>query len=373
MNAVQLLPILFLTIGMVLLIAAWAVWHRGQQTRACLRALLDFPTDMHPMQWPEQAQKVLEAAGIMGLRWEGQWFGDAVGGQWGVPVSPQWPGKVLDAGSDCQIQVAWSALARTDEARALALAVVDVFAQAWLARMRAHTQTVAVALAQRAHVHLYWQHDMRNLAQWVGMLAEEFEEASPEQLPRLARRLQQQAPLVLQRTHRLLAATNTTSPQEHSSSTHKNPIAVIQEAALLAGLKLEMEKDPQANDGDSTNSHLLIRESVAQALERSIDNVLSNVVRDSDTRITNTPLIWRWRTESSVNTALTTLCGELQTPHLRTPWPSRPFEPLQLPERSGLGLYQARRSLRDVGGDLQATPNSSGVLFRWEIPLASSI
>lgn len=375
MSTFDLLPILFVAVGMVLLIAAGAVWHRGQRIRACLRALLDLPTDMHPMQWPEQAQRVLETAGIMGLRWEGQWFGDPVQGQWGVSVSPRWPGKVLDAGPDCQIQVVWAALARTNEAQTLALAVLDVFAQAWLTRMRAHTQAVAVALAQRAYVHLYWQHDMRNLAQWVGILAEEFEDASPEQLPRLAKRLQQQAPLVLQRTHRLLAATNSASKEplhtlipDASEKRNKNPLVIVQDAALLAGLQVQIISDgkPYRSHEQPTcaESPTLITQQVAQALERSLDNVLSNIVRDSDTRITHPPLIWRSRIEQAF------LVGELQTPHLRTPWPVRPFEPLQSPTRSGLGLYQARRNLRDVDGDLHATQNAAGVLFCWRIPLA---
>jgi hypothetical protein len=409
MSAIHWIPLLFVAVGVVLLVAASAVWHRGQRTRACLRALLDLPDDLHPMLWPAQAQAVLEAAGIMGLRWEGQWFGDAVQGQWGQAVSPQWPGKSLDAGTDCQIQMTWAALARTDEARALALAVVDVFAQAWLARMRAHTQAVAVALAQRAHVQLYWQHDMRNLAQWVGILAEEFEEATPEQLPRLARRLQQQAPLVLQRTHRLLAATATgmaagagamshtgKAPTDASSSvppqvstpaldtataaawsdrtprTHPSLLSVVQEAALLAGLPLVCQQEGVAGALSSTpalaSDEALIappcvHERTAQALERSLDNVLSNIARDSQARVTLPALCWLWRVEAGV------LWADLKTPRLCTPWPERPFEPLQLPERSGLGLYQARRSLRDVGGDLQAEAQADGVVFRWQVPL----
>lgn len=366
MRPVEWLPTLLVALGVVLLVAAGAVWHRGQKTRACLRALLDLPSDMHPMLWPEQAKHALQMAGIMGLRWEGHWFGDPVAGQWGVSISPKWPGKVLDAGSECRIQVAWAALARTNEAHSLALAVLDVFAQVWLARMRAHTQTVAVALAQRAELHLYWQHDMRNLAQWVGMLAEEFEDATPEQLPRLAQRLQQQAPLVLQRAQRLLTATHTASLRASSSASdilpHSNAhcaLRVVQDAAVLAGIHLQLDPTPLPQD-----KSVPIHHTTAQALERSLDNVLSNIARDSNTRLTPSPLVGHW----SVQDAFWRLV--LQTPLLNTPWPMRPFEPLQASAKgAGLGLYQARRSVRDIGGDLQATHTATGVLFTWHVPL----
>ncbi len=376
MTAFDLLALLFVVMGLALLLAAGAVWHRGSKTRACLRALLDLPTDMHPTLWPERAQHILQTAGVTGLRWEGQWFGDPVGGQWGAAVSPVWPGKMLDAGPDCQIQVTWAALARTNEARMLVLAVLDVFAQAWLAQMRAHTQAVAVALAQRAAVHLYWQHDMRNLAQWVGMLAEEFEEATPEQLPRLAKRLQQQAPLVLEKAHRLLAATTTASAKNPlnvpppQSTQNKSPTVIIRDAALLSGLEIQIFLhgklfDPQKKQ-DTDLATLSINQQSAQALERALDNLLSNIVRDSDVRVSHPPLVWQLRTERHF------LLAELQTPHLKTPWPQRPFEPLQLSSQSGLGLYQARRNLRDANGDLQATLNTKGVLFSLRIPLVVS-
>jgi signal transduction histidine kinase len=37
---------------------------------------------------------------------------------------------------------------------------------------------------------------------------------------------------------------------------------------------------------------------------------------------------------------------------------------------SGLGLYQARRSLREVGGDLHAQAQGDAIVFEWRVPLA---
>ena len=354
----NLLPLLFVGLGVVLLLAAWAVWHQGRRIRECVRDLMALPDEGHPMDWPLQASKVLRRAGIGGMAWQGQWFGDPVQGQWGNPANPDWTGLTLEAGPDCSIELSWAGLARTNEARALALVVVDVFVQNWLSRMRQRTQAVAVALAQRAHVHLYWQHDMRNLAQWVGLMADEFGSASPQQLPRLAQRLQQQAPLVLARAQKLLAATQASAPA--AAPTPLQParpvLDVVAEAARLAGLPLVCEPSAEAEA-------LLIAQPHAGALERTLDNIFSNIARDGTARVQGRGLQLTWTVYGDQFRA------RLLTPHLSAPWPQRPFEPMQTAGGSGLGLYQARLSLRDVGGELTAETTPEGIAFAWHVTL----
>lgn len=364
----NLLPLLFVGLGAVLLLAAWAVWHQGRRVRECVRDLLALPDDTHPMDWPLQARPVLQRAGIGGMAWQGQWFGDPVQGQWGNAAQPDWTGLTLDAGPDCSIELSWAGLARTNEAKALALVVVDVFVQSWLSRMRERTQAVAVALAQRAHVHLYWQHDMRNLAQWVGLMADEFGSASPDKLPRLAQRLQQQAPLVLAKAQKLLAATQASaamapppapalSPQPMPDPQPSVPVlGVVAGAAELAGLPLQCE--PGSGTPHTTALH-------ARALERTLDNIFSNIARDGAVRVQGRALRLTWAVQGDQFQA------RLLTPHLSTPWPERPFEPMQSLSGSGLGLYQARRSLRDVGGELMAQATAEGIVFEWRVALCA--
>lgn len=357
----DLLPWLLVALGLVLLLAAWAVWHRGRRLRRSMAELLALPAGMHPLQWPAHAWPALERSGIAGIHWQGQWFGDDVGGSQGRPRAAHWPRQTLVAGPDCEITLCWADVGHTNEARALALAVVDVFAQAWLASMRERTQAVAVALAQRAQVQLYWQHDMRNLAQWVGLLAEEFADATPEQLPRLAQRLQRQAPLLQARAQKLLAATQAPAgrgaPPDGLHDAHR----VITNAAELAGLGIVMQG--VAQEGDLPPFPLAPAQ--VEALERALDNVFSNVARDGSVR----------RGAGALDCACEVVDGgqlqvRLRTPRLSTPWPERPFEPLQSPSGSGMGLYQARRGLRDAGGDLQASASPQGVTFTLRVPLS---
>lgn len=353
-----LLPWLLVALGLLLLLVAWVVWHRGRRAHQCIAALLALPTDMHPLRWPERAYPILARSGIGGIHWEGVWFGDPVQGHWGQALAPQWPRQTLSAGDDCTVELRWADVARTDETRALALAVVEVFAQTWLSRMRERTQAVAVALAQRAQVQLYWQHDMRNLAQWVGLLAEEFGSATPAQLERLAQRLQRQAPLLQARANQLLAVTEASAPAQSATSPPIQALGLLQNAAELAGLAVEV-----VNQDGGDLPPLLLDATVAQALERASDNIFSNLARDSGARHGGAPLRCECAAPADV------LHVRLHTPHLSTPWPRRAFEPLKSPTGSGMGLYQARRSLRDVGGDLQAVEMPEGVVFTLNVPL----
>ena len=398
MWAASWLPYLFVGLGLVLLVAAGAVWHQSRQIRACVGDLLALPEDLHPMEWPVRARPILQRAGVRALQWEGHWFGDAVTGSWGMQRKLGVASRQLNAGPDCTLTVRWVGTGRADEAGSRVLTVLDVFLQTWLLRMRGKTQAVAVAMAQRAHVHLFWQHDMRNLAQWVGMLADEFGSAADQDLLRLAQRLKRQAPLAQQRARKLLAYTANPPPKppaaapahagqpksaqaaalqaaqqaedgpasgfrQSSFGEQVDPLAVLEEAALLAGLRTAVTRDAAASYTDA--SPPLISASSAQALESAMDNVFSNIARDEAVRTAGLPIACSWRMLNGH------LRLRLNTPRLSTPWPERPFEPMRSATGSGIGLYQARRALRDARGDLKATATESGVVFEVTLSPAS--
>ncbi len=393
------LPYLFGGVGLVLLVAAGAVWHQSRKIRACVADLLALPEDLHPMEWPVRAKPILQRAGVRVLQWDGHWFGDGVSGRWGPPHKLGKGSRRLEAGPDCTINVRWLGTGRADEAGSRALTVLDVFLQTWLLRMRGKTQAVAVAMAQRAHVHLFWQHDMRNMAQWVGMLADEFGGAADHDLLRLAQRLKRQAPLAQQRARKLLAYTVNPPPppqpqpqpqnpaavqapkganrhapkavgqppqvsvlgglasgfRQSSFGERVDPLAVLEEAAVLAGLTTKVMRDDDQKAPGTTVP--LISASSALALESALDNVFSNIARDEAVRAAGQPMACTWLLLNDH------LRLRLRTPHLGAPWPERPFEPMRSATGSGIGLYQARRTLREARGDLTATATDQGVLF----------
>lgn len=67
------LPLLFVGLGVVLLLAAWAVWHQGRRIRECVRDLMALPDDGHLMDWPQQASKPARCCGVRAsVAWPGK-------------------------------------------------------------------------------------------------------------------------------------------------------------------------------------------------------------------------------------------------------------------------------------------------------------
>ncbi len=134
-------------------------------------------------------------------------------------------------------------------------------------------------------------------------------------------------------------------------------------AAQLAGLAVQVcRADAPAPAGGSAP----LAPGQARALERALDNILSNIARDGGARHAAAPLRCDWRVQDGQWLA------QLHTPRLATAWPRRPFEPLKNPLGSGMGLYQARRSLREAGGDLHADETPGGVVFALRLALAEA-
>ena len=108
-------------------------------------------------------------------------------------------------------------------------------------------------------------------------------------------------------------------------------------------------------------------------LARALDNLFSNL-----------GAAWRDKPTVAVTMRLST-SGATGKPMAQmeffSPWPSgmpqlspeRVFEPFASgrPSGLGLGLYQSRKSLREAGGDLYATPSPEGLGFRLMLPVPS--
>jgi C4-dicarboxylate-specific signal transduction histidine kinase len=105
-------------------------------------------------------------------------------------------------------------------------------------------------------------------------------------------------------------------------------------------------------------------------LARALDNLFGN-------------LATAWRDKPAVAATLTLENREEATSRRAEvaffcPWPpgithlpaEKVFEPFASgrPSGLGLGLYQARKSLREAGGDLQAKPSTDGLSFLLWLP-----
>lgn len=371
------LPVLLVTAGLALLAAGMRMAQLARHHRRRMENLLRLvPQDIEPLDLPATAWPELAEAGWQGLAWEGHWFGQAVEGTLGNPAMPLSPlpegvakGRerwnsarhlTVEAGSDeTRLRLCFSATTLRGEKLLFAEQLARVFVLLLETRLRARSEALAAALAERARLSLYLQHDMRNLAQWVCWVSADFARSgNPEQLQGAAARLRDNAPLAKERAERLIAALGQTPVADRPETI--NLRQAIAQAAQLAGFAAEIDGEAEAW--------------IARGLlARVLDNLFSNLAaawRDPHSirpvfQLRRDP---RAERENEAAASIEFFC----------PWPQdtlplpaeKLFEPFASgrPGGLGLGLYQARKSLIEAGGELRASPSAEGLRFLLRLP-----
>lgn len=358
------LSLVFLVAGGTLWLTSLGLTRRAKRYRAAMQALLQLAgRNLEPLEIPQAAWSVLNGAGWQSLRWNGDWYGQAVQGELGlapdaVPPKGGLQTYELVSGSEVHLTVHLLHSAPRGEQRLFATQLAEVFLLLLETRLRERTGALSVALAERARLSLYLQHDMRNMAQWVSWVSADFANAqSPQALLAAAQRLKDNAPLAQERALRLNAALGKAAHADIPRDTDLRQ--ALQQAARLAGLELPISGETMAWIAPGS-------------LERVLDNLLSNLA--GDWREGRAP---RPRAELGMVAASGTKAPVARV----TLWcplpasgmglaPEKLFEPFASgrPGGLGLGLYQARQSLREAGGRLTASVIGDQLCFELDLP-----
>ena len=362
------LPLMFIAAGLTLLAASMLLNWRARQHRQRMKHLLALASrnDIEPLQLPAIAWPTLAESGWQHLLWQGDWFGQPIHGELGHLPRRTQPLNVtlsvtLDGGEDARLTLHLQHGTPGGETRMFAEHLARVFFLLLETRLRARTEALSAALAERASLSLYLQHDMRNLAQWVSWMSADFAAcASPEALLAAARRLRDNAPLAQERAERLIAALGQRPGGEQATALDLRQ--AVAQAAQLAGFTPLIDGQARACIAPSL-------------LARALDNLFANLAA-----------VWRGQATQQPPLQLTTQNAADGSRYcalaFHCPWPAgqttlaaeKLFEPFASgrPGGLGLGLYQARKSLREAGGDLHAQPGSGGIDFLLHLPADST-
>ena len=356
--ALNNLSLVLLVSGFTLWMTSLALTWRASKHQANLQRLLHLSSEaLEPLDIPAAAWGFLQRAGWKSLRWEGAWYGQPLQGQLGNPATGLLKGHEqsfrMESGDEVQLRVYMTYGTLRGERWLFASQAAQVFLLLLETRLRERTGALSAALAERARLSLYVQHDMRNMAQWVSWVSTDFAQAgSDAALLAAAKRLKENAPLALERATRLNAALGK-SPQEVDAARTMDLRLALEQAAQLAGLEVSVEGEASGCIAPA-------------ALARTLDNLLSNLA-----------LHWREGRGGRPHAVLSTdgAMARLQlhcpasTNGMQLP-PEKLFEPFASgrPGGLGLGLYQARKSLREAGGDLLATRRPDLLKFELLIP-----
>ena len=371
------------------------LWLRRQSRLHRLRMgqLLALSRELHddPLATLTRHQATLAKVGLQQLDCLGNWYGTQVAIRLGtpMPLSPSLP--LLPPGSepseasgqyisqrfdhdDIALVLRVGLAGLRGERRLFALQAAQVLFAMLQGALAARQLALVAATNQRAKVGVFLQHDMRNMAQWVQLVAEDFVAAdTDDQLMACARRLRSNAPQAARRSQRMsLAMLNPTWQPSTAAALHGLPgfdgrhhdtlpewldlPEYIAEAAEMHQVSVDLTGSASV-EWDTT------------ALVTVLDNVLGNVSAISRERLQ--PACCTVVIESLLNQVEL----RFETPHLPLEIPlEKLFEPWASSRHAnkGLGLYQARRQVLAAGGQLTARRLGTGISLALSIPCKKS-
>jgi signal transduction histidine kinase len=364
-----LFALLLVLTGLTLLAISLLLTRRLRDHSLRLQTLLQISAkNLAPLAIASEAWPIMAKAGWQQLVVTGDWFGSPVHTELGATASARAAIKRhqqllfdINSETDVQLTLHLTHRERQGERWLLAEQLARVLALLIETSLRTRTEALSAALAERARLSLYLQHDMRNMAQWVNWVGTDLGACgSDSELLHLARRLQKNAPLAQERAQRLISALGQRPVDDTPGRV--DLAQVVTQAAHLVGLEMEVSGQAQGWIAKSL-------------LARALDNLFANLAPHWRASPQAKPLL---HLQMLPATSLAQASAEIQ---LFSPWPpeaelispEKLFEPFASgrPGGLGLGLYQARQSLREAGGDLQANLSPGGIRFVLHLPVAT--
>ncbi|MDP3357082.1 MAG: hypothetical protein Q8M51_14630, partial [Polaromonas sp.] len=247
-------------------------------------------------------QRTLAKLGLLSIDWRGNWYGTPVftrmgplipSNVHGAPPGPdqneavRFAEQVLSQSfqyDDISLEFRVGLKGLRGERRLFAIQAAEVLFAMLQGALAGRQLALAAAVSQRARVGVFLQHDMRNLAQWVQLVAEDFGSAETDsELMTKARRLRSNALLAAERAHRMTQAllnpawqASVSAPVTTRDDPDAAPMLDLDEHILQAGQLHQVEIDLQGGAWLTWD---------AAALATVLDNVLGNVSNLSRERI----------------------------------------------------------------------------------------
>ena len=322
-------------------------------------------------------QQTLAQVGLRSIDWQGNWYGAPVAGSLGVAVKPaQAPStgprllSQLFQYDDISLTLRVGLKGLRGERLLFAMQAAEVLFAMLQGALAARQLALAAAVNQRARVGVFLQHDMRNLAQWVQLVAEDFGAADTDDMLMLrARRLRKNAAFAADRAKRMAQALLNPAwqPSELAQFTALDLTAQILQAGHLHQVAIELEGTAALQwDG--------------AALATVLDNLLGNVSGLSRERLLAAHCRVVIREAAGEVGEVGGEAGQhirvhFETPHLPLEIPlEKLFEPWSNSRalNKGLGMYQARKQAEQAGGQLYAEPLGKGIRVVLCVPCQKS-
>ncbi|MES2324233.1 MAG: ATP-binding protein [Pseudomonadota bacterium] len=332
------------TIGSVMA----ALWYKARKAGRVNLALIRL-NEQHAFDAPSflgGAWTLLAKSGLRGLAWRLDWFGVVAQGHGGVAKGRSTLREITVG--EMSVAVTFYQHEGRGEARYFEETLIETFLLLLRMDMLIKAGTTDAALSHMSRLNLFLQHDMKNIAQFIQLMADQLASVPQGKEQNVLNYLRMATPLIRHRADRIVRTlTVGVAPVDTAERVALRPL--LQQLCGLYGLAHTIDGDAEVVLAGS-------------ALETVLDNILKNYLdlgmRDNIAGLCVEIAI----RERSGMTEIT-----LQAP-AAPPVPAleRLFEPFwsSAPTGLGVGLYQARHIMESQGGELFVSqPEGSPLCF----------
>lgn len=332
----------FILMGITIAAVVAALWYQARKASHINLGLIRL-NEQHNFDTPtflEHAWPLLEQAGLRGLNWRLDWFGIVKQGSYGRHVNASTYKEIEVA--EMKLTINFYQRDNRGEQRYFEETLIATFLLLLRTDMLIKANAIDATFAHMSKLNLFLQHDMKNIAQFIQLMADQLANIPTGKEALVLEHLRKAAPLIRHRADRIVNTLTAGSiPDEPLREIHLRK--VLTNLCELYELEAHIEGDALIHSAGTT-------------IDTALDNILKNYhdasVREHIYKPVMVIAIATQAQEVSITIEAMNGAGAVA--------PERLFEPFWSSDGAGLGigLYQAKQMLEMQGGSLQVTQDS---------------
>jgi signal transduction histidine kinase len=333
---IELFQVYATVIGLTIAVVLAALWYKARAADRLNLELIGLNEQQRfdTIAFLEASWSLLARGSLRGLAWRLDWFGALCEGQGGL-LEGRARQRTVEVG-EMRATITFYQHEGRGEQRYFEETLIATFMLLLRMDMLIKAGTTDAALSHMARLNLFLQHDMKNIAQFIQLMADQVANVPPGREQQVLDYLRVATPLIRHRADRIVRTLTVGTEDDAAQSQPLRPLLAQMCELYQLGAQIEGDAD------------VLV---AGNALETVLDNIFRNY-QDFRQREQLAALDVHIRISEEGGVVELVLQAPGTAPAAT---PQRWFEPFwsSNPNGLGIGLYQARHLMETQGGSLQ--------------------